>query len=150
MKHIPTQLERVFAANEGITTPDIVFADMDAAMRAELEKADIERTIARRVQSMLKYVFGACQKKLEKRDTAERATAPLERIVSENISEMGDPRLLMEEYVTDEVFNPAVAEALAVMEDTLHEKKDKTMPAAGKTTLRDLLKRREQLTRLAI
>ncbi len=149
MSYTPSHLERIIRQNEGCVDQETVMAEIHDVVDSEAQKIAVERTITRRVHAMLKYVFGACQKKQEKRATAEKATAPLERLVSQQVSELGDPEVLMEEFAMDEVFDPVVAEALYVMEDTLHESKDPKKPAGAKETLRDLMKRREELARMA-
>lgn len=149
MKHEPSTLERIWAENEGITTPEIVFADIDEVLAAEVEQQKVEHTITRRVQAMLKYVFGVCQKEPEKRPTAERATKRIEEIVARNVSEIADPQQLVEEMALEDMYDPDVAAALVSMEDALHEKKDRTLPAAKKQTLRELMTLRAELARKA-
>lgn len=149
MKHEPSTLERIWAENEGITTPEIVFADIDAVLAAEVEQAKVEHTIARRVHAMLKYVFGVCQTKADKQPTAEKATKQLGLVASQRVSEIADPQTIMEEIAVDEMFEPHVADALVNMEDALHEKKDKDLPAAKKQTLRELMTLRAELVRKA-
>lgn len=149
MTHKPTTLERIFAENEGITTPEIVFADIEASMAAEMEQAKVEHTIARRVQAMLKYVFGICQTRPEKQPTAEKAMRSLGLVASQRVSEIADPQVIMEEIAVDDMFEPHVVSALISMEDALHEKKDGNLPAAKKQTLRELMARRAELVRKA-
>lgn len=149
MKHEPTTLERIFAANEGIATPEIVFADIDAVLAAELEQAKVEHAISRRVHAMLKYVFGVCQTKADKQPTAEQATKRLGIVASRRVSEIMDPQTIMEEMAVDEMFQSDVADALVSMEEALHEKRNKNLPAAQKQTLRELMTLRAELLRKA-
>ncbi len=135
--------------NEGAWDEETILAEINRAVDADAERAKVEESITKRVHAMLKYLFGACQAKPEKRDIAEKAAAPLERIVSQHVSEMGDPQTMMENYVTDDVFDPTMAEALYAMEETLHEKKDRSKPAAAKASLRELMGKRDALIRKA-
>lgn len=148
MHHELTPLEAIIRTNEDAWDRDTILSEINRAVEAdaEREKIDlIEKTITKRINGMLKYLFGACQTKPEKRAIAEKAAAPLERIVSQHVSDIGDPHMIMETYVTDDIFDPTMAEALFSMEDALHEKKDPTKPAAAKTTLRELMRARDAL-----
>ncbi len=126
-----------------------IFRDIEGVDDDQVEIQKIEHTITRRVQAMLKYVFGVCQTKTEKKPTAEKATERLADVVAHNVAEVGDPQTMMEEMAADDTFEPHVADALISMEETLHEQKSKTLPAANKKTLRDLLQLRTKLLRKA-
>lgn len=149
MQHAPTPLEAIIRSNEDAWDRETILSEINRAVDADAERDKIEESITKRVQGMLKYLFGACQVKPEKRAIAEKAAAPLERIVSQHVSEMGDPQTIMETYVTDDIFDPMTAEALFVMEETMHEKKDPSKPAAAKVSLRELMIKRDALMRKA-
>ncbi len=151
MQHAPTTLERIIYANEGLTPPADIFASLNAATERDrhVDLLETEKMITRRVQAMLKYVFGVCQKEPEKKPTAEKATKKIELIVARNVSEIADPQLLIEETALDDMYQPDVAEALISMEEALHEKRDEAKPASGKSTLRELMAHRSELVRKA-
>ena len=127
----------------------LVATNVEALERAEELRASVERKISHRIQAMLKYLFGPCQKKGDKKAMSETVLKPLEQIVSSNVGDMGDPNTLMEEFALDEAFDPRVSETLSVMEEALHQGKDKDAPAAKKKALRELFVRRDELRRMA-
>lgn len=109
----------------------------------------VEHAITHRVQAMLRYVFGICQSRPEKKPTAEKATDKLARVVAHDTAEINDPQILMEEMAKDNLYRPDVSDALISMDETLHERNNKNVPAASKKTLRELMMRRKELLRKA-
>lgn len=105
----------------------------------------VEHAITHRVQAMLRYVFGICQSRPEKKPTAEKATDKLARVVARDVAEINDPQILMEEMAEDNLYRPDVTDALISMENALHENKDRSKPAAEKKTLKQLVDLRTQL-----